>query len=88
MIGIDGADATRHAIGAADGHPLSDRRIAPAIQRLQRTVVPASKLACPPAADPQPRYVEPTCIDGDVLDPPMHGRVVAGGGNPSTGVDD
>ena len=31
--------------------------VAPAIQRLQRTVVTASKLAAPPAADPQRRYV-------------------------------
>ncbi len=47
---------TRHAIGAADYHPLSVRRFAPAIKRLQRTVIHAIKLACPPAADPQPRY--------------------------------
>jgi len=52
---IDGADASRRAIGAADYHPLSVRRFAPAIKRLQRTVVHASKLAHPPAADPQPR---------------------------------
>jgi len=51
----DGADALRRAIGAADYHPLSVRRFAPAIKRLQRTVVHASKLALPPAADPQPR---------------------------------
>jgi hypothetical protein len=51
----DGADASRRAIGAADSHPLSVRRFAPAIQRLQRTVVHASKLARPPAADPQRR---------------------------------
>jgi hypothetical protein len=51
----DGADAPRRAIGAADCHPLSVRRFAPAIQRLQRTVVRASKLARPPAADPQRR---------------------------------
>ncbi|MFH1952815.1 MAG: hypothetical protein ABIL06_14490, partial [Pseudomonadota bacterium] len=42
---IDGADALRRAIGAADYHPLSVRRFAPAIKRLQRTVVHASKLA-------------------------------------------
>ncbi|MBU1208597.1 MAG: hypothetical protein KKH04_17010, partial [Proteobacteria bacterium] len=30
---------------------------APAIKRLQRTVIHASKLARPPAADPQPRSV-------------------------------
>jgi len=51
----DGADASRRAIGAADCHPLSVRRFAPAIKRLQRTVVHASKLARPPAADPQLR---------------------------------
>jgi hypothetical protein len=51
----DGADASRRAIGAADDHPLSVRRFAPAIKRLQRTVVPASPLARPPAADPQRR---------------------------------
>jgi len=54
--GHDGADASRRAIGAADYHPLSVRRFAPAIKRLQRTVIRASKLARPPAADPQPRY--------------------------------
>jgi hypothetical protein len=48
--------ATRRAIGAADYHPLSVRRFAPAIKRLQRTVVHASQLARPPAADPQPRW--------------------------------
>jgi hypothetical protein len=31
--------------------------IAPAIKRLQRTVARASKLARPPAADPQHRYI-------------------------------
>ncbi len=51
----DGADASRRAIGAADYHPLSVRRSAPAIKRLQRTVVHASLLARPPAADPQRR---------------------------------
>ena len=49
--------AARRAIGAADYHPLSVRRFAPAITRLQRTVVPASTLARPPAADPQLRQV-------------------------------
>jgi len=53
----DGADASRRAIGAADLDPLSARRSAPAIKRLLRPVVPASKLAEPPAADPQPRWV-------------------------------
>ena len=51
----DGADASRRAIGAADYHPLSVRRFAPAIKRMQRTGVHASTLARPPAADPQPR---------------------------------
>jgi len=44
----------RRAIGAVDSYPLSVRRFAPAIKRLQRTVIHASKLARPPAADPQP----------------------------------
>jgi len=56
LTSVDGADASRRAIGAADYHPPSVRRFAPAIKRLQRTVVHASKLARPPAADPQPRY--------------------------------
>jgi hypothetical protein len=55
LMPSDGADASRRAIGAADDHPLSVRRFAPAIKRLQRTVVPASPLARPPAADPQRR---------------------------------
>ena len=46
--------AQRRAIRAADFHPHSDRRCAPAIMRLQRSVGPASKLAASPAADPQP----------------------------------
>jgi len=45
----------RRAIGAADGHPLSVRRFAPAIQRMERTAVAASKLTPPSAAHPQPR---------------------------------
>jgi len=49
-----GADASRRAIGAADSHPFSVRRFAPAIKRLQRAVVRASELA--PAADLQRRY--------------------------------
>ena len=49
----------RHAIGAADGHPLSVRRFAPAIQRMERTAVAASKLTPPSAAHPQPRYTAP-----------------------------
>jgi len=53
----DGADAARRAIGSADYHPLSVRRFAPAIKRLQRTGVHASKLARPPAAYPQPLSV-------------------------------
>ncbi|GBC78526.1 hypothetical protein HRbin08_02022 [bacterium HR08] len=44
----DGADASRRAIGAADYHPLSVRRFAPAIQRLQRTVRPVSQLTAAP----------------------------------------
>jgi hypothetical protein len=51
----DGADASRHTIGAADSHPHSVQRYAQAITRMQRTVVLASKLARPPAADPQRR---------------------------------
>jgi hypothetical protein len=51
VMASDGADASRCAIGAADYHPLSVRRFAPAIKRLQRTVVHASKLARPPAAN-------------------------------------
>jgi len=50
---IDGTDGSRRAIGAADSHPLSVRRFAPAIKRLQRAVVRGSELALPPAADPQ-----------------------------------
>ena len=42
---IDGADAPRRAIGAADYHPPAVRRFAPAIQRMQRTGSTASKLA-------------------------------------------
>ena len=53
----DGADAMRRAIGAANYRPPSARRVAPAIQRMQRTVVHASKLARPTAADPQSRYL-------------------------------
>ena len=53
---IDGSDASRRAIGAADCHPLSVPALPrQAIKRLQRTDVPASKLACPSAADPQRR---------------------------------
>jgi hypothetical protein len=47
--------ASHRAIGAADHHPLYARRFAPAIKHLQRTVIPASKLAYPSAADPQHR---------------------------------
>jgi len=47
----------RRAIGAANYHPLSVRRFAPSIQRMQRTVAPANKFASAPAADPQPRYM-------------------------------
>jgi hypothetical protein len=53
---IDGSDATRRAIGAADDHPLSVPALTrQAIKRLQRTAAPASKLACSSAADPQRR---------------------------------
>ena len=48
----------RRAIGAADGHPLSVRRFAPAIQRMERTAVAASKLTPPSAAHPQPRWMQ------------------------------
>ena len=51
---MDGADASRCAIGAANYHPLSDRREAPAIQRMKLTIGSASKLAFPLAAYPQP----------------------------------
>jgi len=51
----DGADATHRAIGPADGHPLSVRRCAPAIQRLQLTGLRSSKLSLQPAADPPAR---------------------------------
>ncbi len=56
LILVDGADASRRATGAADYHPLSVWRFAPAIKRLQRTAVHASKLARLPAAHPQRRY--------------------------------
>ncbi len=39
----DGADASRRAIGAADYHPLSVRRFAPAVKRLKLTVGLARK---------------------------------------------
>ena len=51
----DGTDATRRAIGPAYYHPHAVRRCAPAIKRLQRSVIHASKLARPPAADPRGR---------------------------------
>ena len=53
----DGADAARRAIGPADSHPLSVRRCAPAIQRLQLTGLRSSKLSLQPAADPPARYL-------------------------------
>jgi len=43
------------SIDGADCHPLSVRRFVPAIKRLQQAFFHASKLAHPPAADPQPR---------------------------------
>ena len=53
----DGSDATRRAIDAAYCHPLSVPALTrQAIKRLQRSAVPASKLACTSAADPQRRY--------------------------------
>jgi len=53
---IDGADATRPAIGLAYYLPPAVRRFAPTITRLQRTSIHASKLARPVAADPRGRY--------------------------------
>ncbi len=47
----------RRSIGDADCHPLSVRRFAPSIKRMQRTVASANKFASVPADDPQPRYV-------------------------------
>ena len=56
MLG-DGSDASRRAIGRCElpsaFWPALSRL---AIKRLQRTVVHASKLARPPAADPQRRW--------------------------------
>ena len=49
----DGSDASRRAIGAADYHPLSVWRSAPAIKRMQQTIPSASKLASGLAPDPQ-----------------------------------
>jgi len=57
-VGGDGADALCRAIGAADYHLLSVQCFALAIKLLHRTVVHASKLGRPPAADPQPRYAD------------------------------
>jgi hypothetical protein len=48
-------DASRPANGVADYHPLDLGRFAPSNKRMQRTLGHASKLACPPAADPQRR---------------------------------
>ena len=56
---VDGAGATAPLHRAADYHPLSVRRFAPSIKRLQRTVVPTNKFAYTPDADPQP--VVPHC---------------------------
>jgi len=53
-INNDGADASRRAIGLRIPIRFLSRRYAPGHQGLQRTAVPASKLACPSAADPQP----------------------------------
>jgi len=43
------------AIGAANYHPLDDRRFAPAIKRMQPTGFRPSKLGLQPDADPQRR---------------------------------
>jgi len=54
----NGSDAPRRAIGAADDHPRSVPALTrQAIKRLQRTVAPASVLACLSAADPQRRQL-------------------------------
>ena len=51
---FDGLDAARRAIDAAYCHPLSVTALTRlAIKWLQRPAVPASKLACTSAADPQ-----------------------------------
>jgi len=42
--------ASHRAIGVVDYHPLSVRRSALPIKRMQRTVVHVSKLVCPPTA--------------------------------------
>lgn len=47
------------AIGVADDYPLSVWRFVRPITRMQWTVVHASTLACPPAADPQHRETIP-----------------------------
>ena len=62
---LEGGAAARRAIGAADCQPLSDQRFAPAIKRLRRTVDRASKLARPPAADPQPRWGKGRQLNAD-----------------------
>jgi len=64
LISADGTDASRRAIGAADCHPLSVRRSAPAIKRMQRIAACASKLAPTPAADPQRRSKRRMTISG------------------------
>jgi hypothetical protein len=57
-INIDGSDASRRAIDAADCRPLLSWHFRQSIKRLQRADVPASKLACASAADPQRRYAQ------------------------------
>ncbi len=53
---LDGTDAARRAVGAADCHPLSVRCAAPATKRMQRKAMHGRLRTRPPAADPQPRY--------------------------------
>jgi hypothetical protein len=50
---IDGADASRRVIVLRIPIRFLSGASRLAIKRLQRTAVPASKLACPSAADPQ-----------------------------------
>jgi len=53
-LNTDGADASRRAIGLRIAIRFLSGASRLAIKRMQRSVVRASKLACPPAADPQP----------------------------------
>jgi hypothetical protein len=54
-INNDGADASRRVIVLRIPIRFLSGAARLAIKRLQRTAVPASKLACPSAADPQLR---------------------------------